>query len=125
MRRIPGAVDLARPHPTYLDAVRIYAGRFAGHSPTDPLRRIAAAGGRYHWRAIVCPDVSRQTVAALGAVEDQFTVSPGSVITAVSGSSTQAEGFTLQVIDVGTKLTLCQVPVGWLAGFGGANASSK
>jgi len=124
LHKIPGAPELAMRNPTYLDAVAIYRGRFAGHSPTDALRRLASSR-EYHWRALVCPDVTRQTVPSMGTVEDQFTVTPGSIITAISGSSSQAAGFTLQVTDAGSGQKIAQIPVSWLAGFGGANGSSK
>ena len=55
MRKIPGVPELAMLHPTYLDAVAVYRARFAGQSPTDPLRRLAGSKG-FHWRAIVVPD---------------------------------------------------------------------
>lgn len=124
LRKIPGAPELEMRNPTYLDAVAIYRGRFAGCSPTDELRRLAASKN-YHWRALVSPDVTRQTVPSQGTIEDQFTVAPGSFITAISGYSAQAAGFTIQVTDAGSGQKIAQIPITFLAGFGGANATSK
>ncbi len=118
MRELPGAVELAMRNPSVFGAAAIYRGRFAGHSPIDNLRRIAGARG-YHWRAVVAPDSSRQLVAARATVEDQFSVNPGSIITAISGYSAQAAGFTFQLVDKGSGLTIASAPVGFAAGTGG------
>jgi len=112
-------------NPTILDSIAIYRGRFAGVSPLDPLRRIVAAGSKYHWRGLVSPDSNNQLVPARGTFSDQFTVAPGSLITMITGYSVQPEGFQVQITDKGSKQTLANVPVSFLAGTGGANASAK
>jgi hypothetical protein len=124
MRKLPGAVELSMRNPTILDSVAVYRARFAGASPVDPLRRILAAGSKYHWRGLVSPDTNNQLVPARGTFSDQFTVAPGSLITMITGYSVQPEGFQVQITDKGSKQTLANVPVSFLAGVGGANASS-
>jgi hypothetical protein len=91
---------------------RRYSGIFRGpyHARAiqalEPLR--LAAG--YEPRNEVIPDQSNQVLGARAAYDHRVTVPPGSYLWALSGSSEQPEGFTVQITDFATRSNLLSAP---------------
>jgi hypothetical protein len=74
-------------------------------------------------RGIVLPGPGQSTLAARDTFEARVTVLPGTYLYAVAGSSAQAAGFRVEVIDLGTQTPLFSGPVN-IANIAGATAGT-
>jgi hypothetical protein len=64
----------------------------------------------YQWRILVVPDTARTVVGARAAVEDHVTVTPGSFLWGLTGTSTNAAGFGFLIYDQGAGRSLMSSP---------------
>jgi hypothetical protein len=91
------SLDIAYSHARGL-------GRFPGYvlGQMEPLRKAL----HYSERVEVVPDKANAVVGALATYEHRISVPPGAWLYGLSGSSEQAEGFTVQVFDAGSGAKL-------------------
>lgn len=125
MRTYPGVPEL-QPNGArnILEAVAIYRGRFAGHALPDSLRPFIGLKG-YHWRGLVTPDASNQTLAASATFEDQISIAPGSFVLGLAAFSSQAVGFRFVITDRGTKQSLSNDYFNFCAAGGRVTAGGR
>lgn len=98
----------------FLDSLQAYNTCEGNRSRLDMLVTLADAGIDYYWKGYGIPQnlppaidgVPRTQLNSLETYEVQFSVPPGSTLTAVSAYSEQAAGFSIQVVDAASGVAI-------------------